>query len=365
MKQQIAILFCCIALGASAQTKTQPWAIDFNVNFREYKGDIGSNLFRFKDKNSQIGIGFHRYLHQFVDGSLFVTYGNQRYIGSYKDTTLSRTIDMQLRGFNINGNARIKLDNGLILPENYWVGPYLTLGLGYMSLKNTQLANNNEYSFLSIPIGAGLRFKVHPRINLILQTAYNLTLNDAYDSRKTGGNDKLLEHKVSLNFNFGGKDGKDLNLVSDDQDGDGVKDAIDRCPNTPKGSKVDAYGCLIVSKEANEQLRELIKNIYFETNSAQLKKESLPNLDKVAEILAKFPESRLIIEGHTDADGEADYNLNLSQSRADAVRTYLIAKGVAADRLASKGYGETMPVATNATPEGKALNRRVVLILTK
>ncbi len=100
--------------------------------------------------------------------------------------------------------------------------------------------------------------------------------------------------------------------------------------------------------------------MFFDTNSAVLKPESYAELDSMARFLADVPSARGIVEGHTDSVGADAYNLALSQRRADAVRKYLIDKGVAADRLQAKGYGETQPAADNKTAEGRSQNRRVV-----
>lgn len=372
MKKLVFTAIGLFGMNVLAQTESNPWAISFDGNFRGYKGELGNNLLKFNDKNGQVGLGVHRYMHPWFDLSYFINYGNQAFNGKIPTDSLGivnpSRANLWFTGWNTNINARLKADNGVLLPENSWIGPYLTLGLGFMSLKSKNVSDGSKtYNFATVPLGAGLRFKLAPNFNIFLQSAYTLALNDKLDrfTNKTG-NDALWEHKVGLLMAIGG-DANSTESKSNlnDDDGDGVPNNIDRCPSTPRGSKVDAFGCTIVSKEANDQLREIIKNIYFETNSANLKAESLPNLDKVVAILNKFPEARLIIEGHTDADGADEYNLSLSQNRADAVKKYLVSKGIGSDRLAAKGYGETMPVATNATPEGKAQNRRVELILTK
>ncbi|HXP92047.1 MAG TPA: OmpA family protein [Candidatus Binatia bacterium] len=102
--------------------------------------------------------------------------------------------------------------------------------------------------------------------------------------------------------------------------------------------------------------------ILFAFDSAQLTDESKSVLDAVADYLRSAPGVRLQVQGHTDNIGGAQFNLDLSQKRAAAVKAYLIAKGIAASRLTAKGYGYGVPVADNATPEGRSLNRRVVFV---
>ena len=104
-----------------------------------------------------------------------------------------------------------------------------------------------------------------------------------------------------------------------------------------------------------------LRNIFFETASATLVETSLAELDRLAEALARHPPLRLEVGGHTDAVGSDEANLLLSERRAKAVYDYLVERGVSADRLAYRGYGESRPVATNDTPEGRAANRRTTL----
>jgi len=104
----------------------------------------------------------------------------------------------------------------------------------------------------------------------------------------------------------------------------------------------------------------VLENIFFKTNSANLESESFIELTKLTELLVKNETLRIRIEGHTDSDGDEAANLKLSQARALSVKTYLESKGIIASRIESEGYGESQPIETNATPEGKAKNRRTV-----
>jgi outer membrane protein OmpA-like peptidoglycan-associated protein len=105
----------------------------------------------------------------------------------------------------------------------------------------------------------------------------------------------------------------------------------------------------------------VLKNIFFGTNQAELKPESIIELDKVVELLAENPTLRIEIDGHTDATGTAAANMALSNNRAKAVVNYLLSKGVALRRLVAKGFGSTQPVADNNTEAGRAQNRRTEL----
>jgi len=102
--------------------------------------------------------------------------------------------------------------------------------------------------------------------------------------------------------------------------------------------------------------------VFFDNDSATIKPESYPDLDRAVQLLQTNDRLNATIEGHTDSNGSDAYNLRLSQRRADAVRQYLVDKGVNASRLAAVGRGESQPIADNATTEGRAQNRRVLLI---
>jgi OmpA-OmpF porin, OOP family len=139
-----------------------------------------------------------------------------------------------------------------------------------------------------------------------------------------------------------------------DGDGDGVCDTAEKCPNTPAGDAVDQHGCSLVSRLA----------LHFDFDSAELRPESLTELERVVQFMNDIPGSTALIEGHTDSIGTEEYNLRLSDRRAKAVFDYLASRGVNLARLQSVGKGESQPVADNATEAGRAQNRRVMLIRT-
>lgn len=139
-----------------------------------------------------------------------------------------------------------------------------------------------------------------------------------------------------------------------DSDGDGVADYLDQCPDTLKGVQVDEKGCPL----------SMTLHINFDFDSAEIKPAFKPELDKAAQFINKYREvPQIMIEGHTDSRGRDAYNQQLSERRAVAVREYLIANyPIEAKRLVAVGKGESMPVADNATEEGRLLNRRVEIV---
>jgi outer membrane protein OmpA-like peptidoglycan-associated protein len=172
-----------------------------------------------------------------------------------------------------------------------------------------------------------------------------------------------------------------------DEDGDGVPDYLDKCPKTPAGAQVDAdgcpldtdgdgipdyldrcpqvpgvaanYGCPEIKKEILKVFKQALNGIQFETGKATIKSSSNAILNKIVAIMNENPDFNLDIAGHTDNVGKADFNLDLSQRRAEAVKAYLVKKGVVNTRMTAEGYGDTRPVSTNATAAGRAENRRV------
>ncbi len=145
-----------------------------------------------------------------------------------------------------------------------------------------------------------------------------------------------------------------------DGDGDGIVDANDACPTVPAPGTPD--GCPPKVEAATAPQKLTLEGVNFDNDSAKLRPESFAILDNAAATLKQWGEVKVEVAGHTDSVSSDEYNQALSQRRAETVRAYLIDKGVAADRLTAKGYGEANPVADNATAEGRFKNRRVELV---
>lgn len=143
-----------------------------------------------------------------------------------------------------------------------------------------------------------------------------------------------------------------------DSDNDGVADVKDNCPD--KAGAMANNGCP-EEKTTKTLINDQINDVTFEYDRYDLTNEAKSILDGVAEFMAMNPSVKLTINGHTDNSGGEMNNKTLSMNRAEAAATYLQAKGVAKSRLTTKGFGKSMPKATNDTPEGKQLNRRVEL----
>ena len=147
-----------------------------------------------------------------------------------------------------------------------------------------------------------------------------------------------------------------------DSDGDGVNDEEDKCPNL-KGVP-ENQGCPVIPEEIKKRVSVAAKNILFETGKSKLRTSSFKGLNDVAKIMTENPGIELAIDGHTDNVGSDAFNQTLSDNRANAVKTYLVSKGVDASRITATGYGESKPIATNATAAGRQQNRRSELTLS-
>ena len=145
-----------------------------------------------------------------------------------------------------------------------------------------------------------------------------------------------------------------------DNDGDGIPDIRDKCPNEPEtfNNYQDEDGCPDEVPAAVKKFTGVIEGINFKTGSSEILAGSYVLLDRAVKVLQDYPDVNLEISGHTDSRGKADYNRDLSQRRADSVKTYFVQRGIASTRLQSIGYGPTRPIADNKTSSGRATNRR-------
>ena len=131
--------------------------------------------------------------------------------------------------------------------------------------------------------------------------------------------------------------------------------------NRPKPKKEEKKK----DENTDEVLKDAFDNLNFEFGKADIKKDSLPYLDKLAETFLKAKNWTLEIQGHTDDKGSDKFNLTLSQNRADSVKKYLVSKGISADTITATGFGETKPLVANDSDANREKNRRVEFKITK
>lgn len=257
--------------------------------------------------------------------------------------------------------------------------PFVKAGAGYEWYTNT---HPSSYNGIVLDAGAGLKAKITDAIAIKLEALYMHKFN----KHKEDGN-RAKVHNVAalagLSFAFGGVDAPVAPVVEPepvkaepakaepvkvepapvvatpapmiDSDGDGVYDPYDKCPNTPKGFKVDSDGCPIKAT--------LHLNFNFDKTTIT-DADGIEKVDNFANFLKDSPAYKAGIVGHTDSIGKASYNQKLSERRANVVKDMLVERGVDASRLTTSGKGASEPVATNKTKEGRAENRRIEVDLS-
>lgn len=204
-----------------------------------------------------------------------------------------------------------------------------------------------------IPLGASRAFSIGPFVRYFQILQGDRT---GYDTRDA----KILSIGVSLEV--GPPARRDQPVACDDRDGDGVCRAEDRCRGVA-GPK-ENFGCppyrrLVIGPDK----LELKENIYFEWDQAVLMDVSFPVLDEVVQALKDNTEFRVMVEGHASSEGAYDHNMSLSEQRAAAVLDYLATHGIGKERLLSKGFSSSIPIATNLTEAGREQNRRVEFVV--
>lgn len=152
-----------------------------------------------------------------------------------------------------------------------------------------------------------------------------------------------------------------------DSDGDGLIDSQDKCPNDAenKNGFEDDDGCPDEIPEQVKQFTGVIKGINFEINKAEIRVDSRPLLDEAAAVLNQHPTLKIMVVGHTDDRGRKELNIDLSRRRAEAVKTYLMDRGVDAERIMTRGEGPDSPIADNKTAAGRQTNRRIEFQIIK
>ena len=266
-----------------------------------------------------------------------------------------------------------------LLKDKANINPFLTggIGAGYFSTKATAYA----------PIGAGLQVRFSEGGFMVLQAQWRKALTSGITNdymmysigfiQKAKTNKAVKKVTVQKEIPIapvvvvvkdtdgdGVPDDKDdcpteKGTVNGcpDSDNDGVADKDDKCPTIP-GTK-ENHGCPEIKKEVQQKVDMAAKNIFFAFASDVIEPASFTALNEVVAVLKENTGLKLKIEAHADNKGTFGKNLMWSEKRAKAVADYFIAKGIAEDRIIFKGYGDTQPVADNATEEGRAKNRRV------
>jgi OOP family OmpA-OmpF porin len=239
--------------------------------------------------------------------------------------------------------------------------PFLVGGLGVTDFDGT---DNKVFDF-----GAGLKYWLNDNWQLrSTLRGFNYLVDDQPDL--DWGIDASLVYFFGSGSNRGRSTASAPSAPSrpaptpapQDSDRDGVMDADDQCPDTPRNYAVDADGCPIPVEEVARV--ELLVN--FEFDRSEVQDRYLPEIEQVANFMEQYPDTMVELEGHTDSVGTDAYNQGLSQRRANAVRQVMIDRfGVPASRVSAEGFGESQPVASNESAAGRAQNRRVITVIIK
>jgi len=376
-----------------------------------------------------------------MDVNLGLSLGNVDYPNADKDSSyILRRQFGATKSIGLLAEFDVRFNYNILPKESYIVSPYLFAGISG--------SHHPIYFGATIPVGAGLNFNISKDHNLFLN------LESAYKIAATDHDQNHLQHSVGFIYWYkpGYREPKAEELTPEkavatlaqikDTDGDGVEDAVDKCPTIPGSAQMDGCpdsdgdgisdaddacplvaglaqfkgcpdsdndgipdnkdkcpyvpgtpermgcpvpdrdgdgfpddvdkcpdafsktngGCPEIQKEVINQMEKAAKAIFFETGKATIKPISFKSLDAVVTILKNDPSLFTDVEGHTDnVQPKAYTNMDLSQRRSEAVKAYLVSKGISADRITAQGFGDTQPIADNKTAAGRAQNRRTVL----
>ena len=277
---------------------------------------------------SQIELGFLRSMED-------VDYQND----STRDTGITRVFTNLVKDYSLTDSVSL----------------YTLAGLG-VEIFDDEFAGNEDGLFGNY--GFGLKYNINDSVALKTDVRHVI---------ETDHGDNTLLYNVGLAIPFG-KVEKAAPVVEKpapvkpapvaapkDSDNDGVIDSLDQCPDTMAKAKVDAVGCMTL----------VDLNINFDTDKAVIKDSYNSRISEFANMMKANPKLKASIEAHTDSDGSNAYNQKLSEKRAASAVKALKDLGVEETRIKAVGYGETKPVASNTTKEGKAQNRRVEAVMNK
>lgn len=438
LKNTALLALCLIGTSAFAQDKstienTRPfgetaqyrtWSVGVNAGLLNQGNIFGFNQDGFDKLENNFG--YSAYIKKQISSSFGL---KAQYLGGKVGGTNESATAAEISNFESKTPWSAAISAEWTLANTNWrffnsiIKPYFAVGLGALNFetsttKDGTTTQHDSKTKLFVPVDAGLKFAVAKGVNVDLGYQLNWA-NQDFDGRRGGQykNDLFSYAHAGLEFSLGNPAKPALNnsnpvatLVEDynymydelkaekekliaannelksqlqelnndlgDDDGDGVANKFDKCPDTPHGIKVDGSGCplpemknetkviekIVVTEEDKKVVDEAIKNLEFDLGKATIRATSNASLDRVAALLIEKNFS-LKLAGHTDNTGSMQTNLRLSKERAEAVKSYLVSKGANASRIEATGYGPNQPIATNATAEGRQQNRRVEFTL--
>ncbi|KAF1714988.1 OmpA family protein [Pseudoxanthomonas wuyuanensis] len=340
-----------VAQAASAQEFDDRWYLTGSTGFNLQDSDRTTNDAPF------LGLGLGKFIspNWSLDGEL-----------NYQNPNFDANKDLNWSQYGIS----LDLRRHFIQEGRGW-NPYILAGLGYQrseeefdNFPSPDSPGEREDGNLAAKVGVGLQTTLDKRVGVRAEIAYRADFDDssvaAPDESWFG--DVLASVGVIIPLGPkatvapppapapAGPSCADL-----DDDGDGVNNCDDRCPGSQAGQTIGPDGCPVpVSID--------LKGVNFDFDKSTLRPDAVAILSEATEILKRYPDLRVEVAGHTDSVGTDAYNQGLSERRAKAVYDYLTSNGVDASRLVGpNGYGESRPIDTNETAEGRARNRRTEL----
>jgi OOP family OmpA-OmpF porin len=363
LRPVFANLVICAFLLPGLTTRCQPVsftkvpALGINMSFIDFEG---ANKLSSFGRSMKPGLALHfqnnlsrRFDYSIMLAGSFLEFPDTKNRGSGDKKQLLLENDFTLR-------ARLLKSPALFIP-------YAVTGAGWSQY-------NNRYG-IYIPVGVGVQVNVTADLFLLVNSQYRAAVTAGQPGHffhSIGIAGAITRKKVARTTPVSLPAPVVRQVIPPDTDGDGITDNLDSCPQmagvvryhgcpAPDSNKVNTNS----GSRSLEALKTIVdraaRQIFFETGSYRLLSRSFSSLDTVAQVLKEDQALQLAIEGHTDNVGKAADNQTLSENRAKTVMDYLISAGIEANRLQSAGYGQQQPIATNATPEGRAINRRVVL----
>lgn len=354
IKISIIALAAILSSGvAHAQDNYRPWQVGASLSTIDIRvpdgaGDMIKDWFGYPDMNYGFRLAASRYIKKGITTELGFTYASftkdHTYFPDAKNTISGRSFwSVDLRGrYHLN-----RLWSG-----TPWLDPYPQIGIGYSSIGDINKVN--------LVAGLGVNFWFSDVLGANLQTSYNPAF---------GG--KVGENYFQWNVGVVLK----LPLIARENP---IVDHVERIkePKEKKERKKLSENKPITRIETPEEREErtirvtkeinlYAKTILFDVDKAIVKTQAEFILDNIAKIMQENEDFNFVVEGHTDNTGTPEHNLQLSQDRADAIKNYLVSKGIAANRLNAIGYGQTRPLESNDTERGKEINRRVEINVVK